>query len=85
MQIGVQRDFHTGFVSDSHKTSNFIKLAQNQSLHHRHFNNYISLRDYRLIEFFEQNSSTFNILTLMPINKDFPLFLSTIVTLKKKN
>lgn len=80
MQMGVQCDFHTHSVSDSHKTSNFIKLAQNQSLHHRHFNIYISLCDCRLIKFSEQNLATFKILPLMPTNKDYTLFFSTTVT-----
>lgn len=84
MQTGVQCDFHTGLVSDPHKTTNFINLAQNQSLHHRHFNNYTSLRDYRLIKFFEQNLDTFNRLPFIPINRDFPLFLNIIVAFKKK-
>lgn len=80
MQIGVQCDFHTHSVLDSHKTSNFTKLAQNQSLHHRPFNIYISLCDYRLIKFPGQNLATFKVLPLTPTNKDFTLFLSTTIT-----
>lgn len=60
-------------VPDSHRNSNFSNLAQNYSCHAVTSALYI-FQDYR---FSEQNLSTFKILPLKSINKDFIQFILT--------